>query len=108
MTHERWLALLVGAATVILTLILLAVLERAGAKVEVVCIDPAERENVRGILLGAIDKALSTQTEHLFEVWMKDASDQPRRASVGANNAVSAWVRARADTLKWNPPPCKQ
>jgi hypothetical protein len=80
--------------------------DRAEGKVDVTCIDPVDREMVRGIMLAALDKGLSNQTEHLFETWMKDNSDQPRRAAVGANNAVNAWIRSRKSALAWDPPSC--
>jgi hypothetical protein len=100
-------------AIVIIILILLAAFGyltgrwEAEAKVQVDCMDPIERENVRGIMLNAIDEGLKQQTIHLFETWMKDSSDQPRRAAVGANNAINAHIRARASALKWDPPVCQ-
>jgi hypothetical protein len=107
MTAERWIALLVIVATVVCTLLALALLDReASSKVEVGCIDAVSRENIRAIFLRAIDRGLEEQILHVFEIWVRDPSDQPRRAKVGADNAVSAYVRARAAALVWDPPVC--
>jgi hypothetical protein len=45
--------------------------------------------------------------QKVFEIWMKDTADQPRRAKVGMHEGIDAYVRSRADALKWNPPRCK-
>jgi hypothetical protein len=41
----------------------------------------------------AIDNAYSNQITHLFQTWMKDDQDQPRRALTGAKQARSAYER---------------
>ena len=48
-------------------------------------------EYIRQQLLAAADEALRDRIINLFEVWMKDPTDQPRRALLGAHNAVSAY-----------------
>ena len=48
-------------------------------------------EYIRQQLLNAADEALRDRINHLFSVWMADPSDQPRRALVGAHNAVNAY-----------------
>jgi hypothetical protein len=106
MIHKRWIALLVGVVTVVATLIMIWLLDVAGAKVQIDCVDPTEREHIRSLALHGIDDGFHDQIKHLFEVWMKDLSDQPRRAMVGTNNAVNAHVRARANALAWKPPAC--
>src|SRR4029077_4149148 len=96
---------LVALLTIVLTLVMLWALERAASsKVEIDCMDPTERENVRNIVLTGINKGLEEQIARLFETWMKDPSEQPKRAMVGTNNAVNAHVRARNQALKWAPP----
>jgi hypothetical protein len=103
------------AITVIIVLAVLFVLALIGylsgrweaeAKVQVDCMDPTERERIRDLVLNGIDKGLEEQIRHLFETWMKDLSDQPRRAMVGTNNAVNAHVRARKQAVSWDPPSC--
>ena len=48
-------------------------------------------EHIRQQLLDAADEALRDRIINLFEVWMKDPTDQPRRAITGAHNAVNAY-----------------
>ena len=110
MSRERWIALLVGAITVIVTLLLLALFERgADSKVPFDCVDPTERERVRELVFSGIDKGLVDAMSHLFDVWQKDpATEQPRRAQVGTTNAVNAHSRARKLATEWEPPPCKE
>jgi hypothetical protein len=38
---------------------------------------------------------------------MKDPADQPRRAKIGMHEGIDAYVRSRAQALKWSPPACK-
>lgn len=111
MTRERWIALAVGLITIILTLILLALLEQreASSRVQVDCIDAVQRENIREIMLKAVDRGLEESILHLFDIWVKDpATEQPKRAQVGANNAVNAHIRARKAAMAWDPPPCEE
>ena len=99
--------LLVGLATVIAALLIMALLpNEAPSKVQIDCMDPTEREKVRDLVLGGIDKGFEQAITHLFDVWTKDLNEQPKRAMVGTNNAVNAHVRARKQALAWNPPPC--
>jgi hypothetical protein len=70
------------------------------------CMDAESRERVRGLVLDAIDEGLKNQVVKVFDVWMKDSSDQPKRAIVGMHSGISAYVRSRADALKWAPPLC--
>jgi hypothetical protein len=107
MNPERLIGIGVGVATVAATLVMLWLIE-AGAKVQVDCMDPTEREHLRSLTLHGIDDGFHDQIKHLFETWMKDTSDQPKRAMVGTNNAVNAHVRARANALAWDPPVCTQ
>ena len=48
-------------------------------------------EYIRQLLLQAADEALRDQINHLFGVWMRSTEDQPRRALVGAHQAVNAY-----------------
>jgi hypothetical protein len=72
------------------------------------CMDDEQRERVRGIVLEGIEAGLKNQVQKVFEVWMKDPGDQPRRAKVGMHEGIDAYVRSRADALRWNPPICKE
>jgi hypothetical protein len=108
MRLEYMWALVTLIIAIALAIILLnLVKDDAQSKVQADCMDPTERERIREIVLDGIDKGLGEQIRHLFEVWMKDASDQPRRAMVGTNNAFNAHVRARRQALAWNPTLCE-
>src|SRR5215475_6026871 len=54
----------------------------------------------------AIELAYHDQVKHIFEVWMKDSTDQPRRAIIGVRNARLAFISSmdaierRAQRLK--------
>jgi hypothetical protein len=104
--------IMLTVAIVVILIILLACVGylsgrwEAEAKVQVDCMDPTERERIRDLVLKGIDDGLRGQIQLLFEVWVKDLSDQPRRAMVGTNNAVNAHVRARKQAIEWDPPSC--
>ena len=52
MNQERYVGILVGLITAIVTLVLLALLDReAASKVPYDCVDPTERERIREIAL---------------------------------------------------------
>jgi hypothetical protein len=97
--------LAVGVATIIITLLLIALFDReASSRVPFDCLDATERERVREIVLVSIDKGLDQAIQHLYTVWQKDPdSDQPKRAQVGVVNAINAHARARRFTLAWAP-----
>jgi len=102
------LRIAVGVATIIVTLLLLALLDRdASSNIPFDCMDPTERERVRDIALHGIDKGLEEATQHLYSVWQKDPNtEQPKRARVGIVNAINAHARARKFALDWTPPSC--
>lgn len=100
---------LLTACIVVIVVLLYALLERdiLLAKVPYECIDPTERERVRGLALLGIDEGLKRSMTHLFEVWQKDPNtEQPKRAQVGTTNAINAHIRGRKLALAWDPPPC--
>ena len=88
--------------------ILLLFSTAASAQVKVDCADEETREKIRGLILTGIDHALIAQVVKLFDVWMREIENPPRRAITGADAAVNAYLRARARALKWNPPLCNQ
>jgi hypothetical protein len=71
------------------------------------CMDDEQREQVRDLMIQGFNEAMKDHTKHLFDVWVRDVTDQPDRAITGMNNGVSAYLRARASALKWSPPNCK-
>jgi hypothetical protein len=70
------------------------------------CVSVEERERIRTAVIEGIDEALKAHVVKLFDVWMKDTSNQPARAVEGMEVGISAHVRARTNALNWNPPPC--
>jgi hypothetical protein len=108
MNQERFLGIVVGMTTVAITLLVLGQFEReAEGNIPFDCMDPTERERVRDIALGGIDKGLEDATKHLYTIWQKDPNvEQPKRARVGIVNAINAHARARKYALDWQPPTC--
>jgi hypothetical protein len=54
----------------------------------------------------AIDDAYKDHVSHLFTVWLKDYSPEPKRAMAGMANGISAYQRAQLNALNWKPPIC--
>jgi hypothetical protein len=102
----RWVFVLVAIIGIVLAgVILFAAFPSKGAAREP-CMDPAMREEVRQIVLSGIDRALNRHVGQMFEIWMKDPSEQPKRAIIGMHTAIDAYVRSRASALRWSPPAC--
>jgi hypothetical protein len=72
------------------------------------CMDEETRERIRAIVLEGIDEALRDQIVHVFEMWLKDDTEQPKRAVNGMHNGIRAYMHSRANALKWNPPNCPE
>ena len=70
------------------------------------CMDDESRERVRNLMIDGIDTALKSHVQRVFDIWMKDPSGQPKRAKIGMHEGISAYVRSRAEALKWSPPLC--
>jgi hypothetical protein len=70
------------------------------------CMDADTRERVRRLMFEALDNSLRGKIESLFAVWLRDATDQPRRAQTGMNSALRAYVGARAAAMRFDPPEC--
>jgi hypothetical protein len=70
------------------------------------CMGDEIQEEVRAIALKAIDEALKQHIVHIFDTWMKDPSDQPKRAVTGFRIGVGAYLRSRTAIDKWDPPLC--
>ena len=70
------------------------------------CVTDEDRVHIRAQVLAAVDEAFKDNMKRLFAGWLKDAHDQPHRASVGLQNSIVVYQRARADSLKWAPTTC--
>jgi hypothetical protein len=70
------------------------------------CVDWKVQEDIRAATLSGIDNGLKLQVQKLFEIWVKDPHDQPKRATAGMQASISAYLRARQNAEQWNPPIC--
>lgn len=95
MTRERWIALAVGAVTIIITLLLLAVLETSSAPAPLQP-ETLSRYERRIIELDkqAVDQAYITHAANVFGIWIKDGVADPSRAKVGFANARKGYDAA--------------
>lgn len=93
---------LVTAAAVLV----LSVSATAPQKAPTACMDEDAAAQVRKLMTEGIEQAFRNHTVHIFETWMKDLTDQPRRARSGMRIAVMAYVGAREAIHEWVPPLC--
>jgi hypothetical protein len=70
------------------------------------CMNEETREQIRTVMLEALDEALKEHVKHVFEVWLKDERGQPERARTGVRQGIRAYLGARKGALDWTPPPC--
>ena len=99
-------ALIVAAGIWVLLICSIHMLTAAAPEVEV-CMDSDMRERARALMQEGVDAALRDRTKQLFETWMKDDTDQPRRAINGMKHGIAAYTGSRTAVEKWNPPSCK-
>lgn len=70
------------------------------------CLDEQTREQIRTVMLEALDSALKSHVEHVFEVWLRDDRGQPGRARTGVAQGIKAYLGARKSAVEWAPPVC--
>jgi hypothetical protein len=70
------------------------------------CIDWKVQEDIRALTLLGIDNGLKLQVQKLFEIWVRDPHEQPKRATAGMRSVINAYLRARQNAEKWDPPIC--
>jgi hypothetical protein len=90
------------------TLLHLLLFGAALAQPNQVCLTAKEKAHVATLTEHAIDEAYMKHVITLFDVWVRDPTDQPKRAKTGMEQALSAYHRARADILLWAPPICPE
>ena len=83
-----------------------AVFVGARSEIAEVCMDNEAREQVRAIMLEGLKSGLTEHTKGVFDIWLRDPSDQPKRAIAGMRGGILAYVRSREAVLKFNPPTC--
>ncbi len=71
------------------------------------CFTAEEQSHVFALTSAAIDTAFQAHVQNLFEVWVKDTTEQPRRATAGMANGLSAYQRAQANSRAWKPETCR-
>ena len=82
-------------------------LQSAERSTIVPCVDEATRKRIEAIIIEALDEALKDHIVKTFGVWLRDETDQPRRARTGIHQGVGAYVRSREGITKaWDFPPC--
>jgi hypothetical protein len=72
------------------------------------CMSDEARERVRELVLQGIEVGLQDHIKHVFTLWIKDDTEQPKRAITGMHAGIRAYTWARAAALKWNPPRCEE
>jgi hypothetical protein len=70
------------------------------------CMDEQTREQIRNVMIEALDDALKDHIKHVFEIWLKDERGQPGRARTGVRQGIKAYLGARKGALEWMPPLC--
>jgi len=70
------------------------------------CMDEATREQMKALMLEALDEALKSHIENVFLIWLKDERGQPGRARTGVQQGLKAYLAARRGVESWAPPPC--
>jgi hypothetical protein len=105
--RKEWIwAIISLVIAIVLAYILLSVAkDDAQSKVDV-CVTSEQRDHIRKVMLEAVDHALDAQVGKLFANWVLDDTGQPKRAQVGTNNAVKAFITARGYVLVWDPHEC--
>lgn len=93
-------------ASILLSVVMLGASAEQVPSPDEVCVENSIKERVRSIMLDGIDEAMRKHTIHMFEVWLKDPTGQPRRARIGMRAGVNAYIGARKAALEWNPPDC--
>jgi hypothetical protein len=99
--------LLIGLAAACSAWVLVELVNAANSQTtKEICVSAEDRERVRAIVLQGIDDGLKQQATHMYEVWLQDNTEQPRRAVSGLQNGITAYIYSRAAALRWNPRPC--
>jgi len=70
------------------------------------CMPEEDREQMRIVMLNALDEALRAHVKNLFLVWLKDERNQPARAGIGLRQGIRAHQLSRRELIAWNPPEC--
>jgi hypothetical protein len=105
---ERMIGAIIAFVTVVVTLLAIALVERASSETKVQCVSQEDQERILRMSIQAVDQGFQAHVANLFHNWVTDAAQQPARAQTGMQNGIRAWVRAQDDAKKWAPPICPQ
>ena len=78
----------------------------AQSQTQAVCFTQQQRDHILEMSQRAIDEGFSNKVRDLFDVWVRDPTDQPRRAISGMQTNLSAYHRARNSIRLWDPSIC--
>lgn len=84
----------------------LAAQERRASESIIECADEDVRDSLRAITYESLDIAFKDRINHLFSVWMRDDTDQPKRFLTGARMSLRGYIQGRHIISTWNPKPC--
>src|SRR5262252_7477884 len=68
------------------------------------CMDEATREQVKSVMLDALDHELQQHIDNVFLIWLRYDRGQPGRARTGVQQGVKAYLSARCGVADWGPP----
>jgi hypothetical protein len=105
---DWWIAVVAVIVAALLALLAQILFADKAQPSEAQCMDAETREVVRNLALDGLAAGFKQNVTHLYDIWVKNPDDQPKRAIVGLHNAIDAYVRARRDAQKYNPPVCKE
>ena len=101
----------ISAALLVVALGLLAIgvyraITAAHSQTHPVCFTQQQRDHILEMSQRGIDEGFQAKVKDLFDVWIRDPTDQPRRAISGMQTNLSAYHRARNSIRIWDPPIC--
>jgi len=88
-------------------IILVVTVSQTQTQSAVQCFYPQEKDRVIELAHQAVDLAFQDKVRSLFDVWVRDPVEQPKRAMSGMATNISAYHRARANVRQWEPVICQ-
>lgn len=101
---SRWRALAILSIALLPVIVwgVRAQYELESALTETVPCGPKELEvKLKQVMNEALEQALLEHIQNTYEVWMKDETDQPRRAATGIRKGINAYIQATNGISRW-------
>lgn len=98
--------LMIGLVTAGLTWTLVDVMETRAQVQIAACATAEEEAKIKALVQEGLENALEDRAYHLFNVWMQDGTDQPKRAQVGLSKAISAYLQSNKGAGLWHTSRC--